>query len=310
MSDTTIQSSSEAVGPSVGQTLKAEREARGLSVNDVAEKLKLTVRQLAAIESDDYDLLPGNTFARGFVRNYARLLDLDPQSLLDRLVSQLPQERVQAAMPYVGDATALNAVANLSRQGRGWPLWVTSALGLVLGIGAVVWYLQKPPVPDVAMTAPASAVEAVSPVASAVGFDLMEQASDADAAPVMLLQQENQVASTVDNRPASAASAVSASALPAALLNASKVTELPATISGTGPVRVVTEFDSWVQVVDAEGKVLISQLMRQGMEQSISGKAPYKIKIGNAPKTQLFYRGQRVDLAPHTRADVATLELK
>lgn len=73
---------------------------------------------------------------------------------------------------------------------------------------------------------------------------------------------------------------------------------------------MAVEFDSWVQIVDAEGQVLVSQLLGPGAERSLSGKAPFKIKIGNAPKTQLYYRGQRVDLAPYARADVATLELK
>lgn len=292
MSEITTPSPSEAIEPSVGQILKSAREERELSAEVVAEKLKLTIRQLSAIEADDYAALPGNTFVRGFVRNYARLLGLDAQPLLEKLATMLPQERVQAAMPYVGDATALNSSVFLVRHGAGWPLWVTSILGLVLGVGAVFWYLQQPPAPDMSMVAPVGEIVTVQPSEVASEPDMVEAASETAAAPVVLL--------TLENTPASAAETALAGVASAPL----------GVASAPGAVRVVAEFDSWVQVVDADGQVLLSQLMRQGMEQSFSGKAPYRVKIGNAPKTQLFYRGQRVDLAPYTRADVATLELK
>ena len=62
--------------------------------------------------------------------------------------------------------------------------------------------------------------------------------------------------------------------------------------------------------LDADGQVLVSQVMGQGTERVLSGKPPFQVKIGNAPKTRLYYHGQPVDLAPHSRADVATLDLK
>ena len=62
-----------------GAYLRASREAAGLSVDVVAQQLKLAPRQVRAIEEDDYARLPGRTFVRGFVRNYARLLGIEAE---------------------------------------------------------------------------------------------------------------------------------------------------------------------------------------------------------------------------------------
>ena len=69
----------------VGAELQRAREARGLALSEVAQQLKFAPRQLEALEQDRFDLLPGGTFVRGMVRNYARLLKLDPEPLVRRI---------------------------------------------------------------------------------------------------------------------------------------------------------------------------------------------------------------------------------
>lgn len=73
--------SSEAL-QGIGPKLAAAREAKGLSTAEVAAKLRLGVRQVEALEADAFDRLPGEVFVRGFVRNYARFLELDAEELL------------------------------------------------------------------------------------------------------------------------------------------------------------------------------------------------------------------------------------
>ena len=77
----------EAAG--VGETLSRARCAVGLSVEDVALQLKFNARQIDALEKGRYDELPVGTFARGMVRNYARLLKLDPEPLLRQIAGSL-----------------------------------------------------------------------------------------------------------------------------------------------------------------------------------------------------------------------------
>src|SRR5512147_626254 len=77
---------------SVGAVLREAREQQGLSVADVANRIKFAPRQIEAMEADDYAQLPEATFVRGFVRSYARLLEIDAAPLL----AALPQSHVQA----------------------------------------------------------------------------------------------------------------------------------------------------------------------------------------------------------------------
>ena len=68
-----------------GAILRATRESYGASIEAVAAQLKLAPRQVQALEEGEFDLLPGRTFVRGFMRNYARLLELDPEVILQAL---------------------------------------------------------------------------------------------------------------------------------------------------------------------------------------------------------------------------------
>lgn len=100
-----------AVSLMAGGALRAARERAGLSVGEVAQSLKFSSRQIETLEADDYSSLPGNTFVRGFVRGYAKLLKLDPEELLklleDRTPAVLPDVRPpqnmgEAATPMTG----------------------------------------------------------------------------------------------------------------------------------------------------------------------------------------------------------------
>ena len=70
------------VADSLGEFLRRERELRNISLDDVAERTKISRRYLEAIEEGHYDRLPGEAFVRGFIRAYARSVGLDPEDTL------------------------------------------------------------------------------------------------------------------------------------------------------------------------------------------------------------------------------------
>ena len=80
--------------PGPGELLRAARLEQGLSIEDVARQMRLSVRQVTALEEDDYTKLASGTFLRGFVRNYAKLLQMDAAPLLQRLGSPFPHRRL------------------------------------------------------------------------------------------------------------------------------------------------------------------------------------------------------------------------
>jgi cytoskeleton protein RodZ len=99
--------------PHVGEKLRLAREALGMSATDMAHALKLGQRQLEALEAGNWQGLPGNTFVRGFVRNYARLVNMDPAPLMAQLDGSLEKpasnltvsENAPATMPQAGGAS-------------------------------------------------------------------------------------------------------------------------------------------------------------------------------------------------------------
>lgn len=125
-----------------GQRLRAAREAKGMSVYDVAEVLRFSSRQIELLEADRYDDLLGATLVRGFIRGYAKLLKLDPVPLLDGLTPEATPTPVEVKPPAnMGVAVDPGEVDRA--LGRSVP-WGTLAAGIViaLALGLVVYFVQ------------------------------------------------------------------------------------------------------------------------------------------------------------------------
>ncbi len=72
---------------SFGERLEQERTKRGVTLKDMADATKISARMLRALETEDFDKLPGGIFNRGFVRAYARHLGLDPEAAVADYIS-------------------------------------------------------------------------------------------------------------------------------------------------------------------------------------------------------------------------------
>ncbi|MFA7269568.1 MAG: RodZ domain-containing protein [Sterolibacterium sp.] len=120
---------------SPGGCLREARMARGLSIADVAQSIKFSPRQIEIIERDDFDMLPGTTFVRGFIRGYAKLLKLDDQALLAMLDRQKPQVVVQIDLPQDTGA----ALPQPGEQRNYYPYLILLVILLVAGVGLAVF---------------------------------------------------------------------------------------------------------------------------------------------------------------------------
>src|SRR5437588_2413269 len=127
------------MGP--GARLKAAREDAGLSVDQVAQQLKLAPRQVRALEDEDFAQLPGRTFARGFVRNYARLLNLNGDDLLSRLpdAAHAPALEAPALHPTGAMIAELPTASTPKTSFMRWliPLVLVAC---IVGAAAYEWY--------------------------------------------------------------------------------------------------------------------------------------------------------------------------
>ena len=101
----------------LGQILRQARENKELSIEEVYEKTRINVRYLEALETGDYTALPSATHARGFLRNYARFLGLDPEPLLERYSqSQLHQYKNRVQEPQTEETATVVPVQQIEDQ--------------------------------------------------------------------------------------------------------------------------------------------------------------------------------------------------
>ncbi|HSX71127.1 MAG TPA: helix-turn-helix domain-containing protein, partial [Pseudomonas sp.] len=107
-----------------GETLRKMRESKGLELGEVAVQLNLTAQALRNLEGGAFDQLPGHTFARGYVRAYAKLMGMDP----NRLVNEFDQ--------YTGTDASGSSVASLARIEE--PARVSQSLVKLFSIVALV----------------------------------------------------------------------------------------------------------------------------------------------------------------------------
>lgn len=264
--------------PSVGAQLAAVRQAHNMSVGDAAYRLKLTPKQVAAIENDDFTSL-GPVFSRGFVRNYARLLQLDPQPLLDAMQTSPADDAEQLAIH--NEHIALGN--SLSRH---WLKISLAILFIVIVLPLLVYqWLRSENTPSAAP--PAARVEAPANVAAPA------------AVPVTPAFE------TPMSTPAQQAKPLTAPATPA-----QSATTPPAGTPGNATIQLKFAQDAWAQVTDAGNQRLASRLYPAGDTVQLSGQPPFAVVIGNAAHVSITYNGKPVDLAPHTQANVARLTIE
>lgn len=270
--------------PSAGAQLRAMREAAQLTVDDVAHQLKLARRQVLAIENDDFDALPGPTFVRGFIRNYARLLRIDAAPLLEASNLSAPTTApIQQIAPTIGELPLETG------SGLAWTRWLIP-LALVLVLVAGIAFYEFSGVSTLGKKARKETAEAVvAPPATS---------SESPAQPAT-------AAATGPSPPSESVATVPQQA--ASVPQAATGDQNAATATG----RLDLEFagPSWVEVRDARGEILLSRTLSAKDRQTLTGTLPLALRIGNASAVRLQFDGNPVDLAPYTRLGIARLTL-
>jgi len=275
----------------VGQELAAAREARGLALADVAQSLKFAPRQLEALEQERFDALPGATFARGMVRSYARLLKLDPEPLVERISGrcEIPDSNRLAARYH-------QPVPFSDNGRRSTFVYLGLSLGVLALVGGVAYEWQQERV------AAAKGPQKPTAVAKAAPREVPRP-----AAPVVPVQQAAATAPAAEKvKTAAAEKTKTVAAIPA--VAAAVAVDKPKVVS-SGPNRLVVRADgeAWIEIKDSADRMLVSSLNPAGSERVVRGRPPYQLVIGNASNVRITYDDKLIDLAPHTRQDVARL---
>ncbi len=283
--------------PEPGARLRAAREALGLTVADVARNLRLSPVQVEALERDDHARLPGPVFVRGFLRNYARLVKLDPEAVV---ASQPPLSPAILVVPDVPPAVgaAFSAGHNFT--------WMRYALIALVPVVIIGLYLVFDDGPD--PVAPPSTVLVPPALEPADG----KAGSDAQSLPAPAVATTTTTASG-ESPPVPVTEAAKPAATPQVANIAAGATEAPVVSVKRKPgdhvVRLLFDQDSWVEIRDRDGNRIYSQLNVAGSSQTISGTPPLQLIIGNAAGVRMTVNDRPYDLAPYVKVDVARLTL-
>ncbi len=289
-----------------GALLKAARTANGIHIAALAAAIKVSVRKLELLEADRFDELPDATFARALAQTVCRYLKVDPAPILAKLphgatVSQLEHVARGLNQPF-RDPTIRRDLPGVSWLGRP-AVW----LPLLIIVAAVGLWFAPPGLlerPSWLSLGGSDGAEATSPGTTVIqSLPPSQEAASETVHSAPPVSEESASAAM----PAASASPVSGTAVPA-LTSTSVATTPQAAPSGVVVVRARAE--SWVEVQDAGGRLLISRLMSAGETVGLDGSFPMRVRVGNAQGTDLVLRGEPVDLTPHVRDNVARLQLK
>ena len=323
-----------------GETLRKARESKNLAQADVAQQLNLTLQALGQLEAGAFDKLPGHTFARGYIRAYAKLLGLDQ----NRLVAEFDQ--------YTGtdaggsSVQALGRIEEPTHLAQSFLRAVSVVLLLALLAISFFWWQEQSARKDldVAVNTALEHVEVESADGTTQIHPLDEpedQAVEDGQAPTSvplpaddaaLAVQPDTAAATPSTTPEASLASADSMLLPVApAVPVPPVPPVPVTpaadavapvASAAPPAPVQAEAEAgqalvsvtftancWTQVTDANGKVLFSALKRAGERLELAGKPPLELRLGFARGAQVSYNGQAVDVAPYTSGETARMKL-
>jgi len=313
-----------------GETLRKARESRGWTIAEVAAQLNLTPQRLSQVEQGAFDKLPGHTFARGYVRAYAKLLDVDQ----NRLVLEFDQ--------FTGSDAAGSSVHSLGRieepvsYSQRILRMVSFVLLLALAGLSFFWWQEQAErrAEDLASTSlehvevdGADGTTQIHPLDEPE--DQAVEASQLDMEAELPLLPEG--AAAVPNAAVSEVTTVApqseqpsavgeTASVPAVPVNAEPAVAeaVPAPPAESAPVQAAAgeavvslnfTADCWTQLTDANGKVLFSALKRKGDSLQLAGKAPLELRLGYARGVQVSLNGNPVDVAPFISGETARLKL-
>ena len=281
-----MSSQKELIPMRPGDVLRYEREQKGLSLERASRESRIRPSVIEAIESGENTHIP-SVYLKGFIRNYARYLGLHPDDIEERL------NEVQGAEPEVRSVFSSGPQRGRAEQ---W-IKVSSYLAASVLIATLAWQFTGEAVrfsqgeTRLTATETSEAGDATAPESTADGRPNGRTHINASIAYVEVLKQRGEAASRHAAEDAWAA------------------IDNPVLPGGAHTLTLSTSADTWVEIFGADDQQLEMDLIRGGSSREYRDPGPFRVMIGRASAVQVALDGSPVDLAPHTREDVANLTL-
>lgn len=135
----------------LGETLLAARNTKNLTLKDVSNNLRISIKQITALETNDFSVLPEAMITRGFIRNYARLLDIDAEPLLASYRARMPDK-----LPHAISVQSTTNQVMSGKESQPWLMYILGSILILLFVLAWLFYVDYMPKPvkPIAVKAP------------------------------------------------------------------------------------------------------------------------------------------------------------
>lgn len=291
----------------LGDILLAARQAKKLSQNDVSNSLRISVKQINAIEHDDFAALPESAITRGFIRNYARFLGVDAEPLLMSHRARMP-DNTPASL------SVKTTTRHVMSKGHHQPLakYMFAGLGLLLLLA--VWFFYGNYMQQHKKAANVNDSASLTSLMPEVALPAAEREVLVNQPPLVTNNGVSETTSSTGSPSATQMHTVSAE-LPAnqplVASNVSAEVSGTAVAAATASYKVSLKFtgQTWVRAKNQAGKVIFEKTFAAGDVGGFDAEPPIAMTIGNASATQLQYLGQPVDLTAVTIGNVARVKL-
>jgi len=275
-------------GQGPGRLVKQAREQLSLSLEDLAAQIKLSRFTLDAIERDDFAQLNEAVYVRGYYRKLSKVLPVTEADLMQAYervaahkVPTPPSKLILAGGPELG-----------SGQGLSFKVLAIGVIALGVLIGALAFWGKG-------RMAQPTASPAVVPVPA--GEQAQEPTTTPTAEAPALVEAVTPPSAVTPAEPAANSDSAPATAPAAADPAAASPSSAP--VTSNGPLQIQFNGNSWTEIKDATGRVLLSGLVQGGNTQGLDGRPPFTVFLGNAPAVTVSYNGQPVDTTPFRRGD-------
>ena len=291
----------------LGALLTRAREELSLSQNDISSRLNLNEQIIAALDSNDFDKLPAPTYVRGYIRSYARAVNLDADKLIGVYegIAEAPPEILPDVKPAVQASSRDNPVKAMTYL-------VTFTLVFLL----IAWWQGQNIVNPGFFSINQKTSEGGNyPGGLTYTYDVVNHAEILEAPEIDELEQDELInMKIVDLDESDDAESEDILSRDDSLILDTQTNLSPSanpdTLANSGVLKLELSAESWVEVFDASGESLYRDLAKPGEIISITGTAPLSVKLGNARAVSVNFNGNAFDTSEYTKAGVARFILE
>jgi len=271
------ESVGEAAGPRAGELLAEARREQQVSVIEIAKELHLDEVKVRALERNDFDVLGAPVFAKGHMKKYAQLVNVDPDEVLTDYYK----------LTRAADTSPVISIRNRPRQELTPGPWIAVIVVIIIAVTGYWWLTTRPAAPE-----PEVQQDELLP-------QEQEPAQEAGTTP------DTEESVVEDTAPTPVESIVEQAPEPVVNQAPEPVVEESAQVVEDGQLHVLVTYtgDCWTEITDASGRRLLFDLGKDGRTVELSGAEPFNVLLGNPGNVSLRVNGEDYQLPPTARPD-------